>query len=140
MDRYVKILKENKLKVTPQRLEILRYLDINRTHPTADSIYSGLKEQNPSLSKTTIYNTLQLLGEHGLVQILTISGSELRFDSDISPHHHFLCKSCGKIYDVDIACPNADKVEAGGHRIDEIHGYFKGICKKCLNNGKREEN
>lgn len=137
MDKYVDILRNNDLKVTPQRLEILRYLDTHRNHPTADAIYSELKESNPSLSKTTVYNTLQHLAEHGLVIILTISGSESMYDSVINPHHHFLCKSCGKIIDIDIECPNAKKIEAGGHRIDEVHGYFKGVCKSCLekNNG-----
>ncbi|MCK5309126.1 MAG: transcriptional repressor [Thermoplasmata archaeon] len=132
MDKYVQILKEHGLKVTPQRLEILRYLDMHKVHPTADIIYSELKKSNPSLSKTTVYNTLQHLGEHGLVYSLTISGSELRFDSNINQHHHFLCKTCGSIIDIDIECPNAKKVEAGGHRIDEVHGYFKGVCASCL--------
>lgn len=139
MDNYVQILKKNGLKVTPQRLEILKYLDTHRSHPTADIIYSDLKKTNPSLSKTTVYNTIQHLSEHGLVYTLTISGSELRFDSVINPHHHFLCKNCGSIIDIDIECPNARKVEAaGGHRIDEVHGYFKGVCASCmkeLNNG-----
>ncbi len=134
----MRTLKENGLKVTPQRLEILRYLDTHRTHPTAEGIYTDLKKQNPSLSKTTIYNNLQLLGERGLVHKLTISGSELRFDGDISPHHHFLCKVCGKVFDIDIACHNAKKVEAGGHRVHEVHGYFKGVCKECLSDENRE--
>ena len=132
MDTYVQILKKNGLKITPQRLEILRYLDTHRTHPTADTIYSDLKKNNPSLSKTTVYNTLQHLDEHGLVYTLTISGSESRFDSNINQHHHFLCKTCGSIIDVDFECPNTKKVEAGGHRIDEVHGYFKGVCASCL--------
>ncbi len=132
MDRYVEILKENGLKVTPQRLEILRYIETHHCHPTVDQIYSELKRKNPSLSKTTVYNTLQHLEEHGLVHSLTISGSETRFDSVINPHHHFLCKECGKIIDIEIECPNAKKVEAGGHRIDEVHGYFKGVCSSCL--------
>lgn len=133
MDKYVKILKDNDLKVTPQRLEILRYLDTHHTHPTADDIYTELKRSSPSLSKTTVYNNVQHLEEHGLVHSLTISGSETRFDSVINPHHHFLCKNCGDIIDIDIECPNAKKIEAGGHRIDEVHGYFKGVCKSCLN-------
>ena len=79
-EKYVKVLKENSIKITPQRLEILRYLDENRTHPTADQIYTGLKEKNPSLSKTTVYNSLEILGKHGIIQSLTISGSESRYD------------------------------------------------------------
>ena len=110
MDKYVKILRDNGLKVTPQRLEILRYLDTHREHPTVEKIFSELKKSNPSLSKTTVYNTLQHLGEHGLVTALTISGSESRFDSVNNPHHHFLCKDCGKVFDVKIECPYSKKM------------------------------
>lgn len=130
----MKVLRDNGLKVTPQRLEILRYLDTHHTHPTVDRIYSELKIDNPSLSKTTVYNTLQHLGEHGLVHTLTISGSESRFDGNINQHHHFLCKECGNIIDIDFECPNIERVEKGGHRVDEIHGYFKGLCADCLAN------
>ena len=132
MDKYVKILKEHGLKVTPQRLEILRYLDTHHEHPTVDQVYSELKKRYPSLSKTTVYNTVQHLEEHGLVSALTISGSESRYDSVITPHHHFLCKNCGKIFDIRIECPYAQNIKAGGHRIDEVHGYFKGVCESCL--------
>lgn len=136
MDKYVEILKANGLKVTPQRLEILRYISTHKDHPTAEEIYSALKNSNPSLSKTTVYNTLQNLEGHGIVHSLSISGSEARFDSVINPHHHFLCKSCGTIIDIDIECPNARRMEAGGHRIDEVHGYFKGVCRRCLDKMK----
>jgi len=91
-EKYVKLLKENSIKITPQRLEILKYLDENRTHPTADQIYTGLKEKNPSLSKTTVYNSVETLEGHGLIQSLTISGSESRYDFRNDMHHHFLCK------------------------------------------------
>ncbi len=138
MDKYVKILKGNKIKVTPQRLEVLRYLDNTKAHPNVERIYSDLKKKNPSLSKTTVYNTLDSLKEHGLVQVLTISPSELRFDSVISPHHHFLCRACGAIIDIEIKCPYIEKISKGGHRIDEVHGYFKGVCEDCLKKNKEE--
>lgn len=131
-EKYVKVLKENSIKITPQRLEILRYLDENRTHPTADQIYTRLKEKNPSLSKTTVYNSLEILRKHGIIQSLTISGSESRYDFKNIMHHHFLCKKCGNIIDVDIECPNIGKMLESGHKVEEVHGYFKGICKKCL--------
>jgi Fe2+ or Zn2+ uptake regulation protein len=134
-EKYVKLLKENSIKITPQRLEILKYLDENRTHPTADQIYTGLKEKTPSLSKTTVYNSLEILRKHGVIQSLTISSSESRYDFKNTIHHHFLCKKCGNIIDIDIECPNIDKVIEGGHKVEEVHGYFKGICKKCMKKG-----
>jgi len=130
-EKYVDILKEHSMKITPQRLEILKYLDDHRTHPTADEIFSELKESNPSLSKTTVYNSLEILKSHNIIQSLSISGSETRYDFKSSMHHHFLCKKCGNIVDIDIKCPNIEKVSQLGYKIDEVHGYFKGICNKC---------
>jgi len=134
-EKYVKLLKENSIKVTPQRLEILKYLDEHRIHPTADQIYTGLKEKNPSLSKTTVYNSLEILIEHSIIQSLTICSSELRYDFKHAMHHHFLCRKCGKITDIDIECPNLGKMLESGHNIEEVHGYFKGICKECMKKG-----
>jgi len=135
LEKYVTILKQNQLKITPQRLAIMKYLDENRTHPTADRIYIDLKEKNPALSKTTVYNSVETLKEHGIIQSLTISGSELRYDFENKMHHHFLCKKCGTIIDIDIECPNIGKMLESGHKVEEVHGYFKGICKKCLKKG-----
>ena len=135
LEKYVTILKQNQLKITPQRLAIMKYLDENRTHPTADRIYIDLKEKNPALSKTTVYNSVETLKEHGIIQSLTISGSESRYDFENKMHHHFLCKKCGEIIDIDIECPNIGKMLESGHNVEEVHGYFKGICKKCLKKG-----
>ena len=132
MEKYVKLLKENTLKVTPQRLSILKFLDKNRTHPTVEDIYSALKKNHPSLSKTTVYNSLETLKNHGIIQALTICGSEFRYDIRYDSHHHFLCKKCGEIIDIDLSCPNIEKVSNYGHNIDEVHGYFKGICRNCI--------
>jgi len=131
-EKYVKLLKENSIKITPQRLEILKHLDENRTHPTVDEIYSELKEKNPSLSKTTVYNSLDTLQNHNIIQSITISPSELRYDFKKSMHHHFLCKRCGDIIDIELECPNIKKTIDQGHKVEEVHGYFKGICKKCI--------
>jgi Fe2+ or Zn2+ uptake regulation protein len=120
------------MKITPQRLIILKYLDTHMTHPTADKIFTELKVKNPSLSKTTVYNSLESLKKHGLIQALTICGSEQRYDIDHGMHHHFLCKKCGKIIDIEMKCPNIDKMTKSGHFVDEVHGYFKGTCKNCL--------
>jgi len=135
LEKYVTILKQNQLKITPQRLAIMKYLDENRTHPTADRIYIDLKEKNPALSKTTVYNSVETLKEHDIIQSLTISGSESRYDFENKMHHHFLCKKCGTIIDIGIKCPNIGKIIESGHNIEEVHGYFKGICKKCMKKG-----
>ena len=135
MEKYVKLLKEKNLKVTPQRLIVLKYLREHYTHPTTEKIYSDLKSNNPSLSKTTVYNSLEVLEKHGIIQSITISGSELRYDFKQGMHHHFLCKKCGRILDIDIECPNVERMSSYGHKVEEIHGYIKGICTDCVKKG-----
>jgi len=135
MERYAKILKDHGMKVTPQRLEILRFLETHHTHPSAEDIYHELKKRNPSLSKTTVYNTIQALIDCGLIHSLGIGTHEARFDSVINPHHHLLCRVCGDVIDIELECPYANSKLAGGHRIDEVHGYFRGVCRDCLKRG-----
>ena len=137
-EKYVRLLRESQIKITPQRLEILKYLDEHRTHPTVEKIYSELKENNPALSKTTVYNSVDILLNHGLIQSITISGSELRYDFKHGMHHHFLCKKCGEIIDINVECPNLGSMLECGHEVVEVHGYFKGICKKCINKNKEK--
>ena len=139
IEKYVKLLRENSIKITPQRLEILKYLDKNRTHPTVEEIYKKLKGDNPALSKTTVYNSVDILKNHGLIQSISISGLELRYDIKQGMHHHFLCKKCGEIIDIDVECPNLGKMLEGGHEVEEVHGYFKGICQKCLGRNGKEK-
>jgi Fe2+ or Zn2+ uptake regulation protein len=136
VEKYIKILKENSLKVTPQRLEIMKYLDENRTHPNADKIYSDLKSKNPSLSKTTVYNALDILNKANVLQTLTISESERRYDFKSGHHHHFLCRKCNRILDIDVECPFLNEMLSGSHKVEQVHGYFKGICKDCLKKEK----
>jgi len=141
LEKFVKLLKEKNLKVTPQRLAILQYLKTHKTHPTADQIYKELKKQNPSLSKTTVYNSLETLRKNMIIKSLTICDSEHRYDFDHDMHHHFLCTKCGRIYDIEYSCPNIEyirkEIESSGHHIDEVHGYFRGICKECIMRSKK---
>ena len=97
-----------------------------------EEIYEYLTREIPTISKTTIYNTLNALLEKGIIHAITITGTETRYDFKNFPHHHFLCSRCGRVIDIDIKCPYVEKKEFDGHRIEEIHGYFKGICKQCL--------
>jgi len=135
-ENYVQLLKDHGIKITTQRLEILTYLDGHHTHPDAETIYSALKKKYPSLSRTTVYNSLEILKKNNLIQSLTISGSELRYDINHGLHHHFLCKECGVIFDIAIECPNMNRIVAGGHHVEEVHGYFKGVCHTCSKTGR----
>jgi len=137
MEHYKKILLDNGIKPTYQRIKILEYVRQNKSHLTVDKIYEALYKKVPTLSKTTVYNALNLLRKYNLINVLSITESELRYDYNPKPHHHFLCKKCGQIYDLEIKCPYQERSEVKDHKIEEIHGYFKGICKNCL---KKAEN
>ncbi|MEA5006774.1 Peroxide operon regulator [bioreactor metagenome] len=127
-------LKSKNIKPSIQRVAIMDYLIMNRTHPSVDDVYKDLSSSMPTLSKTTVYNTLKLFSEKGAALMLTIDENRVNFDGDTSPHTHFLCKRCGKIYDLQI--PTVVKEVIGmsvaGHQISEIHYYYKGVCKTCL--------
>jgi len=111
---------------------ILKYLDTHRSHPTADEIYTSLKKSIPSLSKTTVYNSLDVLKKYGLIKALTICGSEHRYDFKHEMHQHFHCKECGRIIDIELKCPNIEKIIEKGYKIEEVHSYFIGKCKDCV--------
>ena len=122
------------IKPSVQRIAIMDYLLTHRTHPAIDEIYLALCEDIPTLSKTTVYNTLRLFVDHGAAQMLTIDERNTCYDADIRLHAHFLCKKCGKIYDLPPSMEQ-EKVSAmkeDGFKVDEIHQYFKGICPSCL--------
>ena len=133
LDQYIQILKNNNLKITPQRLAVLHYLNTHHKHPTAEQIYKVLKKKTPSLSKTTVYNTLKILNKHHIIHAISITGHERRYDLRKDIHHHFLCRNCETIQDIDLQCPNIQKIQEQGYKIEEIHGYFKGLCPKCQN-------
>lgn len=122
------------IKPSVQRIAIMEYLLEHRTHPTVDDIYSDLNVSMPTLSRTTIYNTLRLFAEQRAVQMLTIDEKTTCYDAETSPHAHFLCKQCGKVYDLPLQMDKKEvaDVESEGHSVTEIHYYYKGICNKCL--------
>ena len=137
MDSTKKKLLEKKIRPTFQRLKILEFVDKNRCHPTVDMIYKSLSSEIPTISRTTIYNTLRDFIDQGLVYPVTITGTEVRFDADTEFHHHFLCDKCGSIIDVPITACGKTAKEICGHKIRETHSYFKGLCENCLIKGER---
>ncbi|WP_428770845.1 Fur family transcriptional regulator [Treponema sp. HNW] len=95
-----KLLTEHGVRPSVQRLAVYQYLKEHPEHPTVDTLYLALAPSIPTLSKTTVYNTLKLLQEKRLVKSVAIENDELRYDAETSEHWHFKCTGCGKIYDV----------------------------------------
>ena len=125
-------MRELGMRATEPRITIL---DLLSTYPhehfTVDEIFTRLREEHPSLSKTTVYNTLMAFRVKGLIHVLTIIESEMLSGYGDSDHHHFYCRECGSIEDIDVSCPFMNSMLHGKHKVEEIHGYFKGICKSC---------
>ena len=120
------------LKLTPQRLAILDYLDGNKRHPSAEEIYSAVSKKFPTMSFATVYNTLEVLRQRGGVLELTIDPGKKRFDPNTGPHHHLICVKCKSIVDVhtDFDLKVSDS-ERGDFEITGNHIEFYGICPKC---------
>ena len=93
MKKLENILTKIDLKPTYQRIKVLEYLNKHmNSHHTVEVIYEALSKNIPTMSMTTIYNTLNAFLEKGLVSAVTITGTEIRYDFNTSSHHHFLCK------------------------------------------------
>lgn len=120
------------LKLTPQRLAVLSYLEDNTDHPSADEIHKAVSVQHPTMSLATVYNTLDTLREKGYVMELSIDPGKKRFDPNTELHHHLICQSCKRVRDVQMEF-NIDLPEAmkGNFRITGNHIEFYGICPVC---------
>ncbi len=121
------------IKPSVQRIAIMDYLLKHKTHPSIDEIYMALCKEIPTLSKTTVYNTLKLFIEHGAAKMLTIDEHNACFDGDLSAHAHLQCKVCGKIFDLPLQERSEEikRMEANGFIVEEVHCYYKGICPDC---------
>lgn len=133
MDKY----KGAGLKLTPQRLAVLKYLEGNKEHPSADDIYKTILKKFPTMSFATVYNTLETLRRHGQVMELNFDPFKKRFDPNPMPHHHVICVKCQKILDVqnDFSLP-APKIESEEFEIIGNHIEFYGLCSKCKHKEK----
>ncbi len=125
-------LKENGIKPSYQRMQIYKFLLENRIHPTVDTIYKALCDDIPTLSKTTIYNTLNTFVEKGIISVIVIEENETRYEANMQLHGHFKCTECGQIYDIFLDTDPLDLIQLKNFKIKEKHIYFKGVCEHCL--------
>ena len=127
------------IKLTPQRLAILEFLEDNKSHPSAEEIYREVKQKYPMMSFATVYNTLEALKRRGNLMELTIDPERRRYDPDTGYHHHLICKRCKKIIDIhaefSIDIPASDRASFD---IEGNHIEFYGVCSDCKE--KRKEN
>lgn len=128
MDKY----RDIGIKLTPQRLAILDFLQGNICHPSAEDIFAEVKKRFPTMSFATVYNTLEALKNKQRLLEINIDSQRKRFDPNPVPHHHVICLKCKKIDDVhkefQLELPKTitDKFKITGNHID-----FYGLCESC---------
>ncbi|PNS01793.1 Fur family transcriptional regulator [Petrotoga miotherma DSM 10691] len=144
----IKILKNKKIKVTPNRFKVAFELFNCDEHPSIDELHQKLVKNNDNrISFTSVYNIVKLFENAGLVKEILIE-NKIHYDSNITPHAHFICKKCGRIQDIEL-----DKLDfldekkllnfktfteedLKNNKIDSVEINFYGICGECL----KEEN
>ncbi len=132
----------NGLKATHQRMEIYRELTESNEHPDAGTIYMRLRKKMPSLSFDTVYRTLRVFEEKGIVAPAGISKDAQRYDAKMYEHQHFVCVKCGLIRDVLCEAFCGLKAPDSISEIGETHSVrveFRGVCEKCSEKRAKEK-
>ncbi len=130
------LLAEKGIRPSPQRIAIYTYLKQHKTHPTVDTVYSALSPDYPTLSRTTVYNTLHLFTQNKLINAVNIEEGETRYDAELEPHIHFKCSQCGTIFDVfDDQLQDIYKKFTGdlpdGFKTEQAEISLWGLCSSC---------
>jgi Fur family transcriptional regulator, peroxide stress response regulator len=118
------------LKMTPQRRAIVEFLERAYHHPTAEDVFVAVNERFPLTSRATVYNTLNLLKQASLVREITRDGV-VRFDPNLSEHHHFICRACGVVEDLPWEAVQPPDVSALAQRIESVDITLYGLCTAC---------
>jgi Fur family peroxide stress response transcriptional regulator len=124
------------LKLTPQRMAIVRELAADPTHPTAQELFERLRPALPTMSFATVYNTLDALANAGLCAALSLAPGPARFDPNMRPHHHAVCDRCGLVRDIPCepthsAPAPSDLATAPGFEVRAIEHIYRGLCAGC---------
>lgn len=127
------VLTDGGVKPSAQRMVILGYLMENRIHPTVDEIFKALQPSHPTLSRTTVYNTLRRLAAAGIIRCIGTGGGEgARWDYSQHDHAHFLCSACGHVTDIDYSGASPSFIlPPGGYTVQSADIILKGLCPSC---------
>ena len=133
-DALAQALRDRGLKLTRQRLEVIREVAGTDEHPDVESIYRGVRVRVPNISLDTVYRTLGTLEESGLVSRVSMTPGPARYDANTGEHHHFVCTRCGLVRDVphsqvSTAMAPAEASLLGS--VDAVEVQFRGVCRKC---------
>jgi Fur family peroxide stress response transcriptional regulator len=134
MARFEKACRKSGAKLTHQRMEIFREVAQTGVHPDAEKVYKGVRDRIPTISMDTVYRTLWWLKDLGLITVLGPSRKRVRFDSNLSRHHHFVCTQCGLTR--DFYSDELDRLQLPDSVLsiglaEKTQVEVKGICHTC---------
>jgi Fur family ferric uptake transcriptional regulator len=131
----VNLLRGHGLQVTAQRLAVLQAVS-RRPHVTADDVAEVVRSEIGSISRQAVYDALATLAEKGLIRRIQPAGSPARFEDRVGDnHHHLVCRTCGRMVDVDCAVgatPCLTAADDSGYAIDEAEVVYWGRCADCV--------
>jgi Fur family peroxide stress response transcriptional regulator len=127
------LLRERGLRVTEPRVAVLAYLASTDRHPTAEEVETAVNADGPILSRASVYNVLHSLTRAGLVAGMSPKDGAARYDAHVAPHHHLVCRACGRVEDV--AWADFGVAERGvlpdGRPVRTLSLTLDGVCTDC---------
>jgi Fe2+ or Zn2+ uptake regulation protein len=133
-DALTDLLRANGRKITAQRQCIFRALEGDVSHPSAERVHERVRHEMPNVSLKTVYQTLNDLAELGAIAVLDVGTGSARFDPNVEQaHHHLVCRSCGKVRDLDTEFPGlrVSRRALQGFDVDSAEVVFRGLCEEC---------
>jgi Fe2+ or Zn2+ uptake regulation protein len=127
------LLRKHRKRLTPQRALICRLLEGNTEHLPAEAIFRRARTMMPTLSLRTVYAILHEMVAIGAVQSLDVGTGSARFDPNPRPHHHAVCRRCGRVTDVSVVLPAIDLPpdQRRGFWVSGVDVVFRGTCGEC---------
>jgi Fur family peroxide stress response transcriptional regulator len=135
------VLREQGLKVTPQRMAVHRAVVESVGHPDAEEIWAAVRTELPNISLRTVYEVLHTLAALGEIREVDLATGSSRFDPTTSDHHHLVCTRCGAVADVFLDGPPVEvpAVQRQGYTVDTYEIAFRGLCQSCSDENRRNE-
>lgn len=134
LERFRDTCRKAGVKLTQQRLEIFREVASTLDHPDAEEVYRGVRDRVPTVSLDTVYRTLWMLHDLGLVSTLGPRGGSMRFDANGNPHHHYVCVRCGLVRDFESPALSDLEIPRGVGAFGSVLAArveVRGLCRKC---------
>lgn len=131
-DTYVENLRKSNFKITPQRLEVINFLETgNYHHFTAEDVYTSVREREPTITLATVYNILKALRESGNINSFEVNGKTW-FETNVQFHGNLVCSNCGKIVDIEVDPVKFTELSSNGsYKVTGANLVMRGLCKEC---------